>query len=69
MEQAVDMNNNAIYNVKDADPREADQATNKKYVDTQLATKLDKARAQKYVKVDESNGMRGNLDLNDKKIT
>ena len=40
MEQTLDMNNNTIFNVKD--PLQADQATNKKYVDNQLAIKLDK---------------------------
>ena len=40
MEASIDMNNNTIYNVKD--PVLADQATNKKYVDTQLVEKLDK---------------------------
>ena len=35
--------NNTIYNVKDPDLGGADQATNKKYVDNQLAKKLDKA--------------------------
>jgi len=35
------MNNNTLYNVKD--PEQADQATNKKYVDNQLVKKLDKA--------------------------
>ena len=40
MEQTLDMNNNTIFNVKD--PLQADQATNKKYVDNQLAKKLDK---------------------------
>ena len=40
MEASIDMNNNTIYNVKD--PFQADQATNKKYVDDQLAKKLDK---------------------------
>ena len=34
MEASIDMNNNTLYNVKD--PKEADQATNKKYVDSQL---------------------------------
>ena len=34
MEFSFDMNNNTIYNVKDQE--EADQATNKKYVDNQL---------------------------------
>ena len=66
MEQNIDMNNNTIYNVKD--PVQADQVTNKKYVDTQLATKLDKADAKKYVNVDGSNGMTGNLNLNEKTI-
>ena len=41
MEASIDMNNNTIYNVKD--PVQADQATNKKYVDNQLVKKLDKA--------------------------
>ena len=40
MEATIDMNNNTIYNVKD--PVQADQATNKKYVDNQLVKKLDK---------------------------
>ena len=40
MEASIDMNNNTIYNVKD--PVQADQATNKKYVDNKLAKKLDK---------------------------
>ena len=34
MEASIDMNNNTLYNVKD--PEEVDQATNKKYVDSQL---------------------------------
>ena len=42
MENAIDMNDNTIYNVRDPEPRGADQATNKRYVDTQLTTKLDK---------------------------
>ena len=40
MEASIDVNNNTIYNVKD--PVQADQATNKKYVDNQLVKKLDK---------------------------
>ena len=40
MEASIDMNNNTIFNVKD--PVQADQATNKKYVDNQLVKKLDK---------------------------
>ena len=40
MEASINMNNNTIYNVKD--PVQGDQATNKKYVDNQLAKKLDK---------------------------
>ena len=40
MEANIDMDNNSIFNVKD--PTQADQATNKKYVDTQLVKKLDK---------------------------
>ena len=40
MEASIDMNNNTIINVKD--PVQADQATNKKYVDNQLVKKLDK---------------------------
>ena len=43
MENAINMNDNTIYNVKDPGPRGANQATNKIYVDTQLTTKLDKA--------------------------
>ena len=37
MEASIDMNNNKIYNVKD--PVQADQATNKKYVDNQVEKK------------------------------
>ena len=37
MEFSTDMNNNTICNVKD--PEEADQATNKNYVDNQLEKK------------------------------
>ena len=37
MEASIDMNNNTLYNVKY--PEEADQATNKKYVDNQLEKK------------------------------
>ena len=40
MEANINMNDNTIYNVKD--PVQVDQATNKKYVDNQLAKKLDK---------------------------
>ena len=40
MEANIDMNNNTIFNVKD--PTQADQATNKKYVENQLEKKLDK---------------------------
>ena len=40
MEANIDMDNNSIFNVKD--PTQADQATNKKYVDNQLVKKLDK---------------------------
>ena len=40
MEASINMNDNTIFNVKD--PVQADQATNKKYVDNQLAKKLDK---------------------------
>ena len=101
MEASIDMNNNTIYNVKD--PVQADQATNKKYVDNQLVKKLDKeadidmknksiinlnlpsnqreaARVEfvnnridditqkKFLKVDGSNNMTGNLNLNNNKI-
>ena len=41
MENAIGMNNNTIYHLKD--PYGEDQATNKKYVDNELATKLDQA--------------------------
>ena len=40
MEASIDVNNNTIYNVKD--PVQADQATNKKYVDNQLVKKFYK---------------------------
>ena len=39
MEASINMNNNTIFNAKD--PTQADHATNKKYVDTQLVKKLD----------------------------
>ena len=42
MEASINMNNNTLYYVKDPDPGGADQATNKRYVDKQLAKKLDK---------------------------
>ena len=98
MEASIDMNNNPIYNVKD--PVQADQATNKKYVDNQLVKKLDKEAdidmknksivnlnlpsnqrdatcvnnriddmtQKKFLKVDGSNNMTGNLNLNNNKI-
>ena len=101
MEASIDMNNNTIYNVKD--PVQADQATNKKYVDNQLVEKLDKEAdidmknksiinlnlpsnqrdaacvefvnnriddmtQKKFLKVDGSNNMTGNLNLNNNKI-
>ena len=56
MEFSFDMNNNTIYNVKD--PEEADQATHKKYVDNQLAKKLDKA-----ADIDMKNHSITNLEL------
>ena len=95
------MNNNTIYNVKD--PTQADQATNKKYVENQLEKKLDKGAdidmknksitnldlpsnqrdaacvefvnnriddmtQKKFLKVDGTNNMTGNLNLNNNKI-
>ena len=56
MEASTDMNNNTIYNVKD--PVQADQATNKKYVDNQLVKKLNKA-----ADIDMKNNSIINLDL------
>ena len=56
MEASIDMNNNTIYNVKD--PVQADQATNKKYVDNQLVKKLDKG-----ANIDMKNKSIINLDL------
>ena len=56
MENEIDMAGNSIFNLKD--PKQADQATNKKYVDTQLATKLDKA-----ADIDMKNHSITNLDL------
>ena len=56
MEASINMNNNTIYNVKD--PEEIDQATNKKYVDSQLAKKLDKA-----ADIDMKNHLITNLEL------
>ena len=101
MEASIDMNNNTIYNVKD--PTQADQATNKKYVENQLEKKLDKGAdidmknksitnldlpsnqrdaacvefvnnriddmtQKKFLKVDGTNNMTGNLNLNNNKI-
>ena len=100
MEASIDMNNNTIYNVKD--PTQADQATNKKYVENQLEKKLDKGSdidmknksiinldlpsnqrdaacvefvnnriddmtQKKFLKVDGTNNMTGNLNLNNNK--
>ena len=56
MEANIDMNNNTIFNVKD--PTQADQTTNKKYVDNQLAKKLDKG-----AKIDMKNKSIINLNL------
>ena len=56
MEANIDMNNNTIFNVKD--PTQADQATNKKYVDNQLVKKLDKN-----VDIDMTNKSITNLKL------
>ena len=56
MEASIDMNNNTIFNVKD--PGQADQATNKKYVDDELVKKLDKG-----VDIDMKNNSIVNLDL------
>ena len=101
MEANIDMNNNTIFNVKD--PTQADQATNKKYVENQLEKKLDKGSdidmknnsiinldlpsnqrdaacvefvnnriddmtQKKFLKVDGTNNMTGNLNLNNNKI-
>ena len=101
MEQPINMNNNFITNVKD--PTQADQATNKKYVENQLEKKLDKGSdidmknnsiinldlpsnqrdaacvefvnnriddmtQKKFLKVDGTNNMTGNLNLNEKTI-
>ena len=101
MEASIHMNNNTIYNVKD--PVQADQATNKKYVDNQLVKKLDKGAdidmknksiinlnlpsnkrdaacvefvnyriddmtQKKFIKLDGTNNMTGNLNLNNNKI-
>ena len=101
MEASIDMNNNTVYNVKD--PAQADQATNKKYVDNQLEKKLDKGAdidmknksiinldlpsnqrdaacvefvnyriddmtQKKLLKVDGTNNMARNLNLNNNKI-
>ena len=101
MEQSINMNNNFITNVKD--PTQADQATNKKYVENQLEKKLNKGSdidmknksiinldlpsnqrdaacvefvnnriddmtEKKFLKVDGTNNMTGNLNLNEKTI-
>ena len=101
MEASIDMNNNTIYNVKD--PVQADQATNKKYVDNPLVKKLDKGTnidmknksiinlnlpsnqrdaacvefvnyiiddmtQKKFIKLDGTNSMTGDLNLNNNKI-
>ena len=101
MKQSINMNNNFITNVKD--PTQADQATNKKYVENQLEKKLDKGAdidmknksiinldlpsnqrdaacvefvnnriddmtQKKFLKVDGTNNMTGNLNLNEKTI-
>ena len=56
MEANIDMDNHTIFNVKD--PLQADQATNKKYVDNQLVKKLDKDTA-----IDMKNNSIINLNL------
>ena len=56
MGASIDMNKNALYNVKV--PEQVDQATNKKYVANQLVKKLDKA-----ADIDMKNNSIINLDL------
>ena len=56
MQASINMDNHTIFNVKD--PLQADQATNKKYVDNQLAKKLDKG-----AKIDMKNKSIINLNL------
>ena len=56
MLQSLDMNNHFITNIKD--PVNLDHATNKKYVDNQLAKKLDKG-----AKIDMKNNAITNLNL------
>ena len=56
MEASINMNNNTLFFVKDVE--EADQATNKKYVDNQLEKKLDKA-----ADIDMKNHSVTNLEL------
>ena len=58
MEASIDIDNNTIYNVKD--PVQADQATNKKYVDNQLVKKMDK---EVDADIDMKNNLITNLDL------
>ena len=56
MENEIDMAGNSILNLED--PAQVDQATNQKYVDTRLATKLDKA-----ADIDMKNHSITNLEL------
>ena len=56
MDNEIDMAGNSIFNQKD--PDQVDQATNKKYVDSRLATKLDRAADN-----DMKNNSIINLDL------
>ena len=56
IENEIDMAGNSILNL--TDPEQVDQATNKKYVDSRLATKLDKA-----ADIDMKNHSITNLEL------
>ena len=45
------------------------EATNKRYVDTQLNTKANKNDLNGYLKLDGTSQMQGNLQMNNKRIT
>ena len=64
----LDMKGFAIKNMKVTPGGDA-SATSRKYVDGKFNTKADKNNLNNYLKLDGSNQMQGNLNMNNKRIT
>ena len=64
----LDMKGFGIKNMK-VTPRDDASATSRKYVDGKLNTKADKSDLNNYLKLDGSNQMQGNLQMNNNRIT